>query len=235
MEEYPWLVQGVTLRSDSAGQSFDLALFGEHSAGPMLARWERLRLALGAELLIHARQRHGNGIRLSRAAGTGLHIAAPCDGHLGRDVGVVLAVSVADCVPVFILEPESRTVGLLHAGWRGAAAGILERGIEAMYDRFGHEPEALHLHLGPSISGARYEVGPEVFEALGLPRPSGPGNLDLREHIRERAERAGCSAERVGSSAVCVADDPRFFSHRGGDMGRQMALMGICADGRGQS
>jgi len=230
--DYPWLVQGVTTRCDVSGSELDLRLHGPAPAGDMLERWNGLRAALGGSSLVHSRQIHGSTLRLARPGGPGLVLTPPADGHLVREPGVVAAVSVADCVPVFILEPQSRTVAVLHAGWRGAAAGILERGIEAMWERFGIEPESLHLHLGPAISRERYEVGPEVFRGLGLPTPDAPAHLDLRGHLRERAERAGCSAEQVGVSAVCVYGDERFFSHRGGDGGRQVAVIGVRSEAR---
>jgi polyphenol oxidase len=230
--DHPWLVQGVTTRRDASGSSLDLRLHGPAPAGEVLDRWNGLRAALGASSLVHARQVHGASLRLARPGGAGLSLTPPADGHLVREPGVMAAVSVADCVPVFILAPQSRTVAVLHAGWRGTAAGILERGVEAMWERFGIEPESLHLHLGPAISGERYEVGPEVFRGLGLPTPDTPALLDLRGHLRERAERAGCSAERVGVSAVCVYGDERFFSHRGGDGGRQVAVIGVRSEAK---
>ena len=176
--------------------------------------------------VVLGQQVHGAGLRVARRGGEGLLLTPSADGHLTRDPEVLLAVSVADCVPVFVVEPRSRTLALLHAGWRGVAAGILERGVEAMYRRFGASAEALYLYLGPAISEARYEVGPEVHRALGLPDPGGPATLDLRAHLARRAEAAGVPREQVAVSGLCVHDDPRFFSHRGGDGGRQVALLG---------
>jgi polyphenol oxidase len=231
-EAHPWLVQGVTLRTTPDGAPFDLRLRGPAPGAEVLPRWDRLRDGLGMSTVVTARQVHGSAIRVARSGSPGLLLSPPCDGHLTRDPGVLLAVSVADCVPVFLLEAESRTLGLLHGGWRGVAAGILERGIEAMWSRFGIEPRDLEVHLGPAISPERYEVGPEVFRALGLegteqaPPPGASGPLDLRGHLTDRAAAAGILRERIGRSGVCVRNDPRFFSHRGGDGGRQMAVMG---------
>src|SRR5690606_18360795 len=101
------------------------------------------------------------------------------DGHATRAPGLLLAVSVADCVPVSLVDPERRAVALLHAGWRGAAAGILERGLEVLAERLLARPEDLHVHLGPAICGGCYEVGPEVHRALGLPEPPAPAPVDL--------------------------------------------------------
>lgn len=228
--EFPWLVQGVTQRQLLPGESFDLRLMGDASTGPVLARWERLRTTLGMTTVVHSRQVHGAAVRVARAGGSGILLAPECDGHLAAEPGVLLAVSVADCVPVFMVDPESRALGLLHAGWRGVAAGILEAGVEGMWDRFGVPAERLQLHLGPAISGAEYEVGPEVHQALGIAAPDGPATLDLRRHLVKRAEALGVPGAQVGRSAICVRQDGRFFSHRGGDQGRQAAILGWKGD-----
>ncbi len=225
---FPWLIQGVTLRSGGPGdaEAFDLGLASPAPTGEVLRRWEELRLAVGLPRIVVSRQVHGSVIRVARGGESGLLLTPPADGHLTRDAGVLLTISVADCVPIFLLEPKSRTLGLLHAGWRGVAAGIVEEGLDQMGRRFGVEPRALIAHLGPAISGPRYPVGPEVHEALGLPVPSGSAPLDLREVVVRRLEARGMAPESIGISTLCVHDDPRFFSHRGGDAGRQIALLG---------
>lgn len=232
-EEFPWLIQGVTLREDREREDFDLRLRGPAAGSDVLSRWDRLRAGLEVASVIHAHQVHGRSVRVARAPGEGLLLTSPCDGHLTREAGVLLTISVADCVPVFLVEPRTRTVGLLHAGWRGVAAGILEEGFRGLQDRFGIRSDVLHVHLGPAISGPRYEVGPEVHVALGLDKPNGPSPLDLRAHLAERARRAGVHPHRIGVSRVCVLEDSRFFSHRAGDAGRQVAVLGISASGGG--
>ena len=235
-EELPWLVQGVTTRGSSAGHSdgrgeLDLRLSGEVPVRATLDRWTFLTEALAMESVVVARQPHGPTVRTHRLAAPGIHIAPDCDGHLTRDPGLLLAVTVGDCVPVFLVAPGQRLVALLHAGWRGIAAGILERGIHAFEERFGIDPDELLVHLGPAICGSCYEVGPEVHRALHLPDPGRPIPLDLRAILWERAARAGVPPERIGASAYCTVEDPRFFSHRGGDLGRQVAYLGVRAGG----
>ncbi len=161
--------------------------------------------------------------------GPGLLLVPDVDGHATAVPGVLLAVTIADCVPVILVGEHAgrRGVALLHAGWRGMAAGIVERGIAVLEERFGIPPRALHLHLGPAISRARYETGPEVHEALGLGRPEAPALLDLRTVAEERAREAGVSPEAMSRSPSCTFEDPLHFSHRGGDAGRQVAFLGI--------
>lgn len=225
-ERWPWLVQGITGRGP--GGDWDLALFGGGAGGVVLDRWEVLAGALPVRGAVHARQVHGAGVRCHAASAEGLHLAPPCDGHLTRSPGLLLTVSVADCVPAYLVAPDVRGVAVVHAGWRGAAAGILEAAVASFRDHLGVGADRLHLHLGPAICGTCYEVGPEVHRALGEPVPGGPTPVDLAENLARRGKAGGIPREAVTRSTHCtLCGDAGLFSHRGGDAGRQMALVGV--------
>jgi polyphenol oxidase len=226
----PWLFAATTVRLDGEGHAQDFRL--PDSA----ASWDRLCLDPSFPTVVHAQQVHGATVRLFDAPVSGpptRHTWEGVDGHLTAAPGALLAVTVADCVPVFLVSEAPQAVALLHAGWRGTAAGILEEGVAQLREAFGAEPSRLHLHLGPAISGARYEVTADVFHALGDVPPGPRGLLDLRAHLARRALRLGLAAERIHVSPLCTLDDPRFYSHRGGDAGRQVALLGIRSVGGG--
>jgi len=226
-EEFPWLVQGCTTRGDP-DEPFDLALFGRASdPGAVLARWDRLLRAAGVARGFHAHQVHAAAVRFHAAAEPGLHLAEACDGHATAHADVLLAVSAADCVPVSVVDPRRRAVALLHAGWRGAASGIMERGVAVLTERMASDPRDLRVHLGPAICGRCYEVGPEVFAALGLPAPAGPAPLDLRTVLARRAVAAGVARAALTISEHCTRCGEGFFSHRGGDPYRQVGFLGI--------
>lgn len=233
-ERFPWLLAGVTTRGGDPEHPVDFRLRGPRPGGAILEYWDQLGALPGVTTVVHARQVHGAAVRVHRDLPPGLLLAPPSDGHATSAPGVLLTVSLADCVPVFVVAPEPRAVALLHAGWRGAAQGILEAGIQALEDAFGTGPHALHLYLGPSISGDAYEVGPEVIRALGLPEAEGPSLLDLRAHLEERALRAGVPGSAILRSGLCTLGDARFHSHRGGDAGRQVGFLGIRAPGGGE-
>lgn len=227
-EAFPWLVQGTTTRGPGP-EHFDLGLFSDASpSSSVQAAWERLRGASGCARVVHARQIHGPGVRYHGPGTPGIHLAEPCDGHATAVPGVLLAVTVADCVPVFVVDERRRAVALLHAGWRGAAEGILERGIASLGERAGSLPGDLHVHLGPAICGRCFEVGPEVFRGLGLPEPAGPAPVDLRAALAWRAVAEGVEGRRVTVSEHCTrCGDAGLFSHRGGDRERQVGFLGI--------
>jgi YfiH family protein len=226
--DLPWLVQGTTT-AKIHGRSFDLGLFSDASTPrSVLEAWEDLRRGLGVRTMVHARQIHEGAVRFHRETAPGLHLTEPCDGHATADEGVALAVTTADCVPVFLVDPERRAVALLHAGWRGTAAGILERGLHVLGERVGSVPGDVSVHLGPAICGACYEVGPEVFQALGLQTPTGPQAIDLRHHLAQRAIASEVPAESISISSHCTrCGGVSLFSHRGGHHQRQAAFLGV--------
>lgn len=228
----PWVVQGTTMRTPAdsgVGGDLDFGLFTGARAGAVMKRWEGLAEDTGCGSLVHARQVHGRGIALHEGARAGLLLAPPCDGHATRQPGMLLAVSVADCVPVFVVAPRVRAVMLLHAGWRGVSQGILEAGLRMLERDFGTHAGETRMHMGPAICGRCYEVGREVHEALGLPRPdSACRPVDLRRALVQRALAAGADSAHLTASTFCTrCSDAPFFSHRGGDAGRQIAVLGI--------
>jgi len=233
---FPWLAQGITGRSSGKGEGpLDFALFTDPPASRAQKSWEELGLHLRFRRVVHSRQVHGEKVSIHRGqdlspAGTPLALGPDADGHLTTLEGILLGVTVADCVPAFLLDPGKRVVCLLHAGWRGTAAGILEKGIGLMRDEFGSSPRNLLFHLGPAICGECYEVGGEVHRALGFPDPGGPTPVDLRGHLASRAVSQGVGEERVTLSGWCtLCGGSPFFSHRRGDSGRQVGFLGIRA------
>jgi YfiH family protein len=228
--ELPWVVQGTTTRGEGP-TPFDLGLFSDGSPAEVVWRsWGRLIDATGMRSAVHARQVHGTEVRTHERRdaepANGLRLAPECDGHVTSEQGVLLAVSAADCVPIFVVDPGARAIAALHAGWRGVAAGVLERGLAllaAPSDR-----SELRVHFGPSICGSCYEVGPEVFEALGLAAPRRPTPIDLRSVLARRAIEQGVTREHVTISEHCtLCTSSGLFSHRGGDLGRQVGYLGI--------
>jgi YfiH family protein len=223
---------GIAAGVTAAGDGRDYGLRTAPPAGATRERWNGLPAALagGWRGVVVSRQVHGRDVAVHQETGTGLRILEGLDGHVTQRRDLLLSVTVADCVPVYLLEPRSATLGLLHAGWRGIACGVFEAGIHAMCEVAGAAPPDLIMHCGVGICGSCYEVGPEVVEAVIGTRATGPAGLDLREVLRVRA--AALDLTRVTVSPWCTAHDGgRFYSHRrsAGADGRMAAYLGVAA------
>jgi YfiH family protein len=201
--------------------------FGVGSDEPVrnvMARWDRLRaeLAPSGPRLATAHQVHGDRVISHGTGWEGWLRCGDADGHLALDRGTGAAVSIADCVPVFIAH-VSGAIALLHSGWRGTAARIVERAIDTLESR-GIPGGELVVHLGPAICGDCYEVSPDVFERLTGRVVSRATPVDLRQVIAEHARSRG--VRRISISDRCTrCDNDTFFSHRAGDAGRQLGVM----------
>ena len=221
------VVAGVTGRGD-ADDPFDLGLASAAPIGAVLDRWRALHRAFPEfQGTVLARQVHGATV-LWHEARPGWTIFEGADGHATAGASLLLAVSLADCVPIFVVDPVSRAVALLHSGWRGTAAGILAAGI-AELTRRGSRAGDLIVHAGVGICGACYQVGAEVATACGEPPPGAdPVRLDLRRVIARQARAEGVGAVTV-SSWCSAHDHGSFMSHRasGGRDGRMVALLGL--------
>lgn len=197
---------------------------GDDPVGEVMGRWTALQddLSSLSRRTVTGRQVHGSHVITHRGGWEGLLRTPPADGHLAAERGITLTVSIADCVPVFIGHP-SGLVALLHSGWRGTVGRIIESGINA-FARLKLPPDELVVHLGPSICGRCYEVSEDVrSQLIGQPANRG-GNVDLRAIIAEHAAEMGVM--KVSVSADCTrCDNGRYFSHRAGDAGRQIAVI----------
>ena len=217
------LTAGVTARGA------DFGLSSPEPTAQVLDRWRRLRSGLrpGFDGLVVGHQCHRTDLAVHQTPARGWRILDDTDGHLSDQTGYLLLVSVADCVPVYLVAPGSPWFGLLHAGWRGVAGGIVEEGISQLAALASLSSADIVMHCGISICGECYEVGPEVGRAvLGEPA-AGKLRLDLRAAISRRAHRAGVA--RVTISPWCTAHDKdRFYSHRAsrGADGRMVAYLG---------
>ncbi|HYW52144.1 MAG TPA: polyphenol oxidase family protein [Gemmatimonadaceae bacterium] len=202
--------------------------FGTQSAEPavdLFARWNGLvrgAAELGAHRFASASQVHGAAVAVHDGRWTGWLRLADVDGHAWLRRGTAAAVTVADCVPVFIAHP-SGAGALLHSGWRGTVQGITERAIE-WFTRSGFGSGSLRIHLGPSICGSCYEVSPDVYGAVTGSAVSAATPVDLRASIAGRARRLG--VRDIATSEWCTrCSSDQLFSHRAGDAGRQLGVL----------
>jgi YfiH family protein len=145
------------------------------------------------------------------------------DALVTREPGLALGVITADCAPVLFHNTEAGVIGAAHAGWRGAAAGILEATLGAMA-ALGGTPATTTAVIGPCIAQASYEVGPDLRDAVLAANPDAttcfaPGRppdrfwFDLPAYCTLRLRQAGAGAVHALGLDTC-ADSGRFFSYR---------------------
>lgn len=164
------------------------------------------------------------------------------DGLVTRCVGLAIAASSADCVPILFADPEARIVGAAHAGWRGAIGGVLQATVKQMC-ALGAKVERIRAGVGPCIGAASYEVGPE-FPAPFLAQDPGHASLfrpskraghymfDLESYVTGQLATLKLAEIEVAHRDTC-AEPQTFFSYRRSvlnnepDYGRHVSVIGL--------
>jgi YfiH family protein len=204
-----------------------LNLGGGVGDDPAAVAVNRARVATAAglspERVVWMRQVHGTTVTAvtdsgeGEPAGTSL---AECDGVVTARRGVGLAVLVADCVPILAGDPVAGVIAAVHAGRRGAAAGIAIRTLEEMAT-LGAAADRTTILLGPAICGACYEVPPLMRDEVEAALPgsasttdAGTAGLDLRAGLARQLRAAGVAD--VVIDPRCTHTDADLFSHRRG-------------------
>jgi YfiH family protein len=193
---------------------------------PAHVRENRARVAdavgVRPEALVTSYQVHGT-TALDVETPWGAEARPKADALVTVQPGVAVAVGVADCLPVLLADPEARVVAAAHAGWRGAFEGILESAVEGM-ERHGAQRGRIVAAIGPSISKAAYEVGPEFVARFETADPenriffrpaerAGHAFFDLPAYASARLRRLKLAS--VAALGLCTyTDEKRFFSYR---------------------
>ena len=222
----------TTLRSGGVSRApFDTFNLGDHvTDDPAAVRINRARLR--TQLALPAEPRW-----LTQVHGTQVVDAAtmvtqtPADGSFTREAGVVCAVLTADCLPVFLCDRGATCVGVVHAGWRGLAAGVIERGVTAM----GAPTGEVLAWLGPAIGPETFEVGDAVRQVFVDAQPAAhsafranaAGRFFADLYALARLRLAAVGVTSVHGGGYCTyREGERFFSYRrDGVTGRMASLI----------
>jgi len=224
-------------RPSASGADFDPGRDGSQPAAA--ANRTQLAVELGARP-VWLRQVHGAEVaRIDQWSGPDAPVA---DAAVSATPGVACVVLAADCLPVLLCDDRGRAVAAAHAGWRGLAAGVLQRSVAALCDAAGCAPGELQAWLGPCIGPRQFEVGADVLQAFGID-PDGPASpdfvrrdrpdgdrrwlADLPALARRRLLQAGVS--RTSGGCWCTVEDgSAFFSfRRDGAVGRMAAAIAL--------
>lgn len=263
LAEIPGLVHAVFTRRGGYSQAPFAGLNLSSVTGDDLAVVARNRelvvRALGLPL-VGARTVHGGKvITVERAEGAedgdrdewleplrgGLR-HTPADAMIAHQSGFALCWAYADCAPVLLYDPRHRAYALIHAGWRGTAAGVVPNAIAAMAQRYGSRPAELLAGVGPAIGACCYECGPEVRETFDAHPLAGEcarfeerrdpeGKLRLYLDVAgsnvAQLRASGVAAEHIEASGYCTGcRTDLFYSHRREPKpsGRFAVAIGLC-------
>lgn len=237
LDRYSSLVAAQSTRhggvSSPPYNSLNLGLYTADSTE--LVRENRRRffqqLGLDPAQVAGARQVHGDAI---------LRVEEPgeyegYDALITDQPGIALTVTIADCCPVLLYDPERRVIGAVHAGWRGTVAGIAGKAIQYLTVHFGADPMDIQAYVGACIDRSSYEVDADVADhfaqAYKLWDPDRRKfYLDLKKANRDQLLAQGIQGEHIGLSPWCtVRNNEHFFSHRheGGKTGRGLAVIAM--------
>ena len=174
----------------------------------------RNAIGIGDWPLFTAQQIHGNKIAVVDEVGSARRVEPirefpGCDGIITNQRGIVIGVYVADCCAVYIVDPKTPAIGLVHSGRKGTDLGVVPNAIKQMSDRFGSDSANIIVQLSPCIRPPNYEV-------------------DFAAEIVSQCRELG--VKEIHDSGVCTACDlDRYYSYRAekGKTGRMLALLGL--------
>jgi purine-nucleoside/S-methyl-5'-thioadenosine phosphorylase / adenosine deaminase len=172
-------------------------------------REARRELGIADWPLLTAQQVHGSQIAVINHSIAADKEFAGCDGLITNQHEIALGIHVADCCAIYMVDPKTPAVGLVHSGKKGTEQAIAAKAIQQLRENFGSNPTDLIVQLSPCIRPPHYEI-------------------DFGEKIVEQCRNAG--AEQIYAASECTACDvARYYSYRAekGKTGRMLALLGL--------
>ncbi len=178
---------------------------------------------------VFLRQRHGSDVLTITEGVAYSPTSLEADSLITRVVHLPLAIRTADCLPVFLFDPELKGIALIHAGWRGSRKGIVKETIQKMTELWGTRPAHLKVALGPAIRPCCYRVGEEFQQDFPneIQKRADGFYLDLGLVNRNQLLELGVSRGNIFDCGFCTCCDSRFFSYRrdGYKAGRMISVM----------
>ncbi len=245
------LVHAFTTRqggvSEGAYASLNITRSRGDKAEHIAENRDRVRQALGLDFLAFATQVHGRAVIEVSAPPRGDQSYGEADALITDQPGIGLVCQTADCTPILLFDPRTRSIAAIHSGWRGTVQNVVQATIDAMQARFGTRASNLLAVIGPSISAVNYRVGPEVVDAfadytadsgvLSVRDAEGGAQLDVARACELQLRAAGVREVAIERSPLCTyAEEADLFSarrahHRGesGVFGGQAGIIGLKA------
>lgn len=182
---------------------FNLSLSVGDKADDVKKNRKEFFQALGLEDIAFQKQTHSDIVSYIDKPG----VCGESDAMITDKKGIGLAVSVADCTPVFLFDKKQKVVAGIHSGWRGTKQRIVARTLEKLINDFNSSPEDLVAYIGPSISASHYEVGgefKELFDAKYLQGSDGRLLLDVKAVNYDILREYGIPDNQIQVSRLCT-------------------------------
>lgn len=180
--------------------------------------------------VVRGQQVHGDNILIVDSAAT----FPGTDGLVTRRQGLLLAVSVADCVPVLIYDKRLKAAAAVHSGWKGTVKNIVGKTVKLFVNELNSKPEDMVAFVGPSAGVCCYEVGEDVAHQFSREQLMGaetPGKfmLNMKRAIASQLTDEGVPAQNIEISDICTICDLDYHSFRrdGMSSGRMLAAIAI--------
>ena len=252
-DELPGFVHGFSTRLGGVSKgdcsSMNLSFTRGDEEEAVRENYRRFSAALGISMddIVCSQQTHTTNVRVVTEADRGNGVTRPqafhdVDGMVTDEPGVVLCTMYADCVPLYLIDPVKRCIGLSHSGWAGTVGKIGAVTVQTLRETYGSDPKDLVAAIGPSICQDCYEVSEDVTERfrsafseeicrkLFYRKENGKYQLDLWQANYEILLESGVLPEHIYLPNLCTCCNPQFlFSHRAskGKRGNLAAFLGI--------
>ncbi len=231
--QFPNLVFGMSTRlggvsPDPLGMNLSYSV-GDDSKNVEVNRSRFFRtLGITEDRFALPKQIHSNVVKEAATPG----IYPDCDALMTNTRNIVLGVSVADCVPIFLYDPVTSSIAAVHSGWRGSKQKILGVAIEALIQKYDVKPSNLVGYIGPSAGVCCYEVGEEVAAAFDdefvKREPDKKPHLDLKCFNKHLMLQSGLKEANIEISDDCTICNDLYHSFRrdGNRSGRMYGVVG---------
>jgi len=218
-DRYPELVATISTKTDGNGYFAPTGDAATDKATPVNRATFLAKLGIPCDRVVSAGLVHGAKAYRATFDDDG-NIVPGTDALFANERDLFLSITIADCLPLFLFDPETKTFGLVHAGWRGLVAGIIPKTIHAMARECGVRAENLLVAIGPGIGACHFEVKNDVAVQFAefpdaILRHDGAAFIDLRTVAQTQLLGLGVKADHLEISAECTYDlEDKYFSWR---------------------
>ena len=176
------------------------------------------KLGIDKNLLVALNQVHGNKVLAVRTKEKG-KLTLVADGFLTREKKLYLSIRAADCLPVYLFDPISKTIGIVHCGWRSISMGIIANVLTLARKELDLDISSTIVGIGPGICVNHFEVKENVAEKFenypeSVVRKNGKIFINLKAVAKRQLIESGVKEENIEVNPICTFEDKNYFSYR---------------------